>query len=373
MDSKELKTTIEICCKADLPLLIWSDTGAGKSQIVEEMCKKLYPGGTFIDRRLGQMEIGDFIGRTEIEEFQGSRRTVSRPPDWFPITGEGFLFLDEGNRASSREVLQAIFQLIYDRQMYTYKLSPGFRIIMACNPSTNQNDFQVLELDPGFLRRWVQVEYFPTRSSWKDWAKEHIKNPDIINFAHGNFETFKGQLNWTGIPVRPTLAGTEYMDKIYEVVSSREVKCSDRLLKEIVTGIMGVNLSQEAFNAMKNFSEVEIEPEEILHNKPELVEKINKIKDSGNLATLESSINATVDHLKSNYTTLPEDMCTNLTNFLNQLPDDYMFTVISKLSSLKDSLKIPLFQKFTEYPKLVSTLTSFYQPTKKGGGDETTL
>lgn len=176
-----------------LPMLMWGESGVGKSATVKQaqfiLAEQEEDHVQMIDLRLGEMEPGDLIGlpedtdvypdpiamlagkspvrlpeaqlvdyvRTSYPEmFEGEeydqiwtslrakikdcceemveRRSVYAMPDWFPEPGtQGILFLDEINR-TTQDTQQAVFQLMLERQMHSMKLPSGWIIIAAANP-----------------------------------------------------------------------------------------------------------------------------------------------------------------------------------------------------------------------------------------------
>ncbi|MBU1173466.1 MAG: AAA family ATPase, partial [Proteobacteria bacterium] len=134
--------------------------------MTKDFCKRHNIG--LVDIRLGLFEVGDLMGMPRTED----NRTVYDKPIWFPeprtqeglkiacnriratgkkrgwtneeITKEmrniqescksaGILLLDELNRAS-RETLQGVFQLVYDRRINTHILPKGWWIVVCGNP-----------------------------------------------------------------------------------------------------------------------------------------------------------------------------------------------------------------------------------------------
>ncbi len=180
-----------------VPLLIWGESGVGKSDTVKAAARNL--DIDFVDLRLGNLEAPDLMGLMRDEEVypcvfhleEGStdplrtgerftatglwhhvqlhhldkipkkladdptsfvewnkdrlvklgygslieQRTVYSAPSWFPAPGSaGILFLDEMNR-STRETRQGVFQLVLDRRIHELELPPRWIIVSANNPS----------------------------------------------------------------------------------------------------------------------------------------------------------------------------------------------------------------------------------------------
>jgi hypothetical protein len=156
-------------------LLIRGPHGIGKSQIAAEVGRVL--DMRVIDLRLSQMTEGDFLGLPKIVEpildHDGNvvkhGMTEFRPPWWFIAAMEGpvVLFLDEINRAVP-EVMQCAFQLVLDRAIQGKSVHPGTIVIAAINAS---HHYQVNEMDPALLDRFLVVDMVPNIDVWKKWAR----------------------------------------------------------------------------------------------------------------------------------------------------------------------------------------------------------
>jgi len=92
------------------------------------------------------------------------------------------LFLDELNR-SNLDVRQATLQLILNKELHSHKL-PYIKgqctvIVAAINPS---DDYQVDEMDPALLDRFLQAVVTPDAKSWLTWARGANVNQVVQDF-----------------------------------------------------------------------------------------------------------------------------------------------------------------------------------------------
>lgn len=162
--------------------------GIGKSQFFMQMAEDM--GLPFIDRRLSQVQEADllglpFQGEYNPTEFDGKEEinmsvTEFSPPKWLKraCTEPVFVLLDEINRASP-QVGQLIFQLGDSRELYGNKLHPDTKIATCVNKGPEYN---VRQMDPAGLDRWVTWDLSPTKKEWIQWAKNNDVHSVIVNF-----------------------------------------------------------------------------------------------------------------------------------------------------------------------------------------------
>lgn len=187
----------------EVSILLKANHGVGKSQVVKQAAKAL--GVPLIDIRLSQCDVGDLKGMP----FHVKGRTFFAPPDFMPINEKdakeietlinepvslgiygdnGILFLDEINRAS-REVQQAAFELVLDRRLNMRAIPDGWRVVAAINDDADL--YNVVDMDPAFIDRFVVVPFVPTIEEWFSWAKENKIHPAIVEFIRRNPSFYK--------------------------------------------------------------------------------------------------------------------------------------------------------------------------------------
>jgi hypothetical protein len=196
MNIKEIKQAIKYIYHPKRSVLLRGKHGLGKSQVMFQIAQELSVETAtnfgFIDIRLAQREVGDLIGmprgmdkfsilRTVFnkgelikQEEIVSNVTIHDVPHWFPqdAASKGIVFFDELNRAT-REVQQAVFELILDRRMNFHYLPDGWRVCSAVND--DQDTYQIVEMDPALLDRFAVIEFAPTVPEWLEHAdKIHV-------------------------------------------------------------------------------------------------------------------------------------------------------------------------------------------------------
>jgi hypothetical protein len=101
-----------------------------------------------------------------------------------------FLFLDEVDRAIP-EVRQGIMELTDSRKLNGWHLHPETQIVAAVNGGEEcAGAYQVSELDPAELDRWVIWDINPTVEDWLTWAKDNVHTLvwDFINQNRNHLE-----------------------------------------------------------------------------------------------------------------------------------------------------------------------------------------
>ena len=125
MNVQQLIKALPVIAKRGITPNIVGQNGIGKSQIVRETFEKL--GYDVIDIRLGQMaDAGDLTGLHEFDRDTETGNAIATrfiPPSKLPRKGrQAVIFFDELNRAG-KDLLQAIFEGVYDKRMANGKSS----------------------------------------------------------------------------------------------------------------------------------------------------------------------------------------------------------------------------------------------------------
>jgi len=115
--------------------------------------------------------------------------------------------LDEINRGHP-DVLQAIFQLVLDRKIFTHELSESVGIVCAGNYS--DDDYQVTELDPALMDRFLHLNLVFNKDSWLDWAEQNSIGHKIRGFVKDNHMKTEGKKCYYGI---------NYHTKIFRIIA----------------------------------------------------------------------------------------------------------------------------------------------------------
>ena len=175
---------------SDQPVLIEGPHGVGKSQLIEQAADRLGVG--FIVRDLSLMEPPDLIGLPT----QKNGRTVYAPPAFLPTKGRGFLVFEELNR-SEKYMMSPCLQLLTARSLNDYRLPAGWLPVAAVNPAGEAYD--VHELDPALLSRFIRVQLRADVKAWLTWAERNGVHESVRQFVAAVADVFESSnpRSWT--------------------------------------------------------------------------------------------------------------------------------------------------------------------------------
>jgi MoxR-like ATPase len=268
MNVTQLKEAILLCRESNVTPFIWGKHGIGKSSAVLQLSQVMEVG--MVDMRCSQLEASDLRGLPERE----GGRTLYLPPADLPNdkqcspsctlfresgckhkvcierekAGEtacrGFLFLDELNRAED-DVLQAAFQLVYDKAIGTYKLPSGWSVVVAGNYTEGYtvNSFN----DPAFLDRFCHVDLTigePYYADWTDFMKRNCGEAadKILQFVGFNDVHLMAKTEADrGFAVTPSPRSWELVARVENV--SRAQNFDRMVVQEVMSGIIGRELA----------------------------------------------------------------------------------------------------------------------------------
>lgn len=183
---KPLVEFIQLAYRANQPVLLVGSHGVGKSELFEAAATALRVEA--LVRDLSLMEPPDLVGMPQVDK---DGRTHYAAPDWLPAEGSaGLLVLEELNRCP-RYMRGPCLQLLTARQLNDYTLPPGWLPCAAINPSEDA-DYQVDDLDPALLSRFMQVRVVADVETWADWARNGGGvHPAVVNFVEQSPKVFE--------------------------------------------------------------------------------------------------------------------------------------------------------------------------------------
>ena len=238
------KDLVALCRRAEISLFLWGAHGLGKSSLVHQVARDANIG--FVDLRCAQMDAVDLRG---LPDRGSDGRTHFLPPAELPVEGEGILFLDELNRAST-EVVAALFQLVLERRIGQYILPAGWSIVAAGNFAGGQYD--VNELDPAFSDRFCHAVVSSGRPTFDEWAKWMMETHGesayrAVNFCsvnHRNLEAeCEDQLPFT---VQPSRRSWDAAVRGMQVVDAGEY--CEETVGAFLAGLLGMEISVSFMN-----------------------------------------------------------------------------------------------------------------------------
>ena len=334
--------------------MLWGKAGIAKSEVILEVAqdraKELGLIATkdfnsfddkhfgFVDLRLGTQEVGDLIGCPTVVDVKSSsgmvKKTAWALPAWFPSDKDshGIIFLDELNRGRL-EVIQAIFQLVLNRQLHTHSLPEGWSIVSACNPSGDE--YFVNELDEALRNRFINIAFTPEIKEWVEFGK----NTGRISLGITDFvEKYPQALgtNYEPLPmeIKPTPRSWEMLGKMMDGLEKE-------LWLEVAAALIGNEFALSFINSLEKEMDKPLRAEEILNDFDSVEKVIKKYTNAKKSRT--DLLRMTCDDLvrvakQENRVKFTKEQSANLLKFLKCIMADLAFSVVKELVKV-DELK----------------------------------
>jgi len=264
----------------DVPVLVLSHTGIGKTQSVQYFCED--NGLEYKNVRLAYIEAQDIVGFPQIKH----NKMVYIQPEFLPHAHDtrGILFFDEINRARI-DVLQAVFQLILERELGVgdakgeiYRVPKDWFIIASQNPDTEE--YYVSPMDAALFNRFLIIPVEYNENAYKEFIRQSgsLYHPQLSNFIQEeNFRIKNEEIN--NIEIHPTPRSFELFNKVLTKMLPGEF----HLLNVIANGLIGpTNFKKFVSFRFKNNVQIERLLADILGG------KFEESQNRGNIPTLES-------------------------------------------------------------------------------------
>ena len=272
MNITDLRSCLPVIFKTGRTPHLVGHKGVGKSSLMQQLGKE-WGYDNIVDLRIGQI--------SDVAELQGlpiekdGMMTYARPW-WMPTKGKTLIVLDEINRAT-KDVVQGVFQLVYDKQIGPHKLGADTHIIALSNPPTD--DYITLDFsDEAFQDRFVHIKFEPTISEFKEYLlKKHGKKSLMNKF----------------LEVQPELVTTRNADDISLDFVSSSNRSTDyfmtleaqslplNILKELSYGILGTAATVSYFNFLEKENMISVTASEVIEDYKKAKKKIDKaVKES---------------------------------------------------------------------------------------------
>lgn len=246
-NSSQLEEIYKVACDTTVSVIVEGDHGIGKSESVYSFAQKnnFHVEPLF----LSHQEVADLIGIPTMErDASNFALTTWSKPIWLHRLEEAakngkrcVLFLDELNRAQT-EVRQAALQLVLDKQIHEHRLPKTVVngvafdtfVVAAVNPADGY--YQVDELDPALLDRFLHFRLHVNADSWIEWATANNIHKTIIAYISNSKD--KLYVKDENAPIFPT---PRSWAKLSELLKSYEDKNIDNhaLLYNLISGKIG--------------------------------------------------------------------------------------------------------------------------------------
>lgn len=295
--------------EANFPIMIRGRHGVGKSELVYQVAKSL--NMKVVERRISQMMEGDLMGLPTTD----GNKTSWNHPDWYRECCDEprVLFFDEVDRGD-QQVRQGIMEIGDSRKFNGLALHPNTIIIAAVNGGKYASDYQVSEMDPAEMDRWVVYDVEPTVDDWLEWAKNNVNNV-IYSFILNNKDHLEHKDVFDPSEVYPSRRSWARLDKVLSRASLFEdMKQNLSLILDIASGFVGFPAAVALQEYISKYEEHMTAEDIVVHGQwrkaqtwgvNEHLAMSRKIGDSSLLTTK-----------------LPQDQLTNLANYFMLLPSE---------------------------------------------------
>lgn len=172
---------LRLCYVSGRPPMLWGQHGLGKSELFEQAATEMNIG--FLSRDLSLMEPPDLVGLPQC----GGDTTRYLPPAFLPRAGRGILVFEEINRCE-RFMRAPCLQLMTTRTLNDYRLPEGWLPAAAVNPI--DENYEVFDLDPALVSRFVQVTLRADQQEWLVWAQQSDVHSAVLNYVRGDPTVF---------------------------------------------------------------------------------------------------------------------------------------------------------------------------------------
>ena len=179
---QDLIDLIVLAYKANQPVLLEGPHGIGKSEQIEQAATQL--GIDFMVRDLSLMEPPDLIGLPT----QKDGKTVYALPSFLPMKGKGLIAFEELNR-SEKYMMAPCLQLLTARCLNDYRLPAGWLPVAAINPA--EDGYNVNELDPALLSRFLRIQVSADCKSWLAWAQKNNVHASVLRYVGAVADIFE--------------------------------------------------------------------------------------------------------------------------------------------------------------------------------------
>jgi hypothetical protein len=290
-----------LCHAADVPVLMFGETGIGKSQLIAAAAAAI--NGECISFNTPIIDVLDLAGLPLIVDGV----TTFAPHARLPRSGHGYLSFDEIGRGPA-PVQAAALQLLTERRLNDYKLPPGFLPVAA----TNDGDgYQVGDLDPALLSRFVCIRLVPSITAWLAWAEANGIHPAVLDFAAVHSDLFRARTS-----------NPRAWAMVSNILHAATPATSTAALEATIGGL--VHDWAPAFLNHMSGSERVLRPLQIIERYPDVRPHVLSWMTGKRIDVLHATFAALLQHLANvDVTALSAQHVAHITAFIKDLPADF--------------------------------------------------
>jgi hypothetical protein len=345
MNFKQAKLAMKVLRAAKITPHFIGRHGIGKSAGVYQFGAE--ENMEVVEIRVGLMaDAGDLTGIQEFLKCLETGKAYATKhvlPDWFmkavaDVENAGasdrgvIIFIDELNRGH-KDLLQAIFELVYDRSLKGVKMRDNCFIVAASNPPTD--DYAVLDFsDSAFEDRFCHIKLEPTHDEFIQFGKTFggmensvldflIEHPQLLETEGKPFN-----LDF----VTPSRRSWDRLSKVLKIIETNPEFKEVEL--ELMFGIVG----EKAALAYRTFRDTyikSIKAADVLNSygqMPAVRDSVVKAIEKGRtdmLGTLNEELAALIEKMDG----LTSVQADNLADLVHDLPVEHAYALTLKLTS----------------------------------------
>lgn len=333
MNIKQAFLAMDACFAANITPHFIGLHGIGKSAIVYQYAAKR--GYRIEEIRVGLMaDAGDLVGIQEFVKDLKTGQAVSTKhilPSWFmeavvkvQAAAESqepvIIFVDELNRGH-KDLLQAIFELVYDRSLKGVKMREGCQVVAASNPPTG--DYQVLDFnDSAFQDRFVHIKLEPTAEEFIAYGRtDNNIEAAVLDFVseYNQMLENKDLESFSMDFVKPSRRSWDRVSKIIRAKPSQEIEL------ELFMGIVGTKAAL-AFQTFRETYFKSLKADVVLNDYAKVRKDILSAIDKGRVDML-GTLREELDQLLKGMTKLTMEQADNIAELITDLPAEHAFSV----------------------------------------------
>jgi hypothetical protein len=249
------------------PLFV-SPPGLGKTEIVEQWCKK--NGYGYIPFSLATSDAPDFKGFPLIKEVNGKSRMSFATPDIWPDSGKHVIVLEELNR-TTQATMQCVLSVGDKRRGFDgYTLPPEVIVVGCVNPD---DGYDTTAMDPALKDRFEIFNVTYDRQSHVAYMKATEYDARIINFVEAGRWEYKEPNALGNVP------GTKYISPrtISKLDAALAANLSAHMERAVYEEILGINIGKDFYNFCHDESPVTMF--DLRSNKQHSLNKLAKFGD----------------------------------------------------------------------------------------------
>lgn len=290
-----------LCHAADTPVLLFGETGVGKSQLVDAAAAAIK--GQCVSFNTQIIDALDLGGLPAIVDGA----TTFAAPARLPRSGRGFLFLDEIGRASA-SVQAAALQLLTERRLNDYVLPAGYLPVAATNVG---DGYQVGDLDPAFLSRVVCIRVVPSITVWLAWGHDNGIHRAVLDFAALHSDLFRARTS-----------NPRAWAMVSSVLTAATPTTSTGALEATIAGLVG-DWAPAFLNHLRGTERV-LSPLQIIERYPEFRPHVLRWMAAKRLDALHGTFAALLEHLADvDANALSAQQQAHIAAFIKDLPADF--------------------------------------------------